>query len=163
MDVVHELDQTPRRAIASFPHYQDAQALVNRLAEQGFPVERLTIVGRDPEIVEKVTGRLDAWRALLSGALSGALFGVFFGFLFGILFTHDGVSLLAILAYWTLLAALFGAVFSVVAYAFDRPRREFTSLSTIRAASYEVLADEQAADRALRLSRTADQGGRAHG
>jgi hypothetical protein len=163
MDVVHELDQTPRRAIASFPTYQDAQSLVNRLAEQGFPVERLTIVGRDPEIVEKVTGRLDAWRALLSGALSGALFGLFFGFLFGILFTHDGVSLLAILAYWTLLAALFGAVFSVVAYAFDRPRREFTSLSTIRAASYEVLADEQVADRALRLSRTADQGGRGSG
>jgi hypothetical protein len=163
MDIVHELDQTPRRAIASYPSHQEAQALVNRLAEQGFPVERLTIVGRDPEIVEEVTGRLDAGRALLAGALSGALFGVFFGLLFGILFTHDGVSLLAILAYWTLLSALFGAVFSVVGYAFDRPRREFTSLSTIRAASYDVLADEDVADRALQLSRTAAPGGHGDG
>jgi hypothetical protein len=159
MDVVHELDQTPRRAIASFSTYQDAQSLVNQLAERGFPVERLTIVGRDPEIVEKVTGRLDSGRALLAGAGSGAMFGVLFGLLFGILFTHDGVSLLAIVAYWTVLSALFGAVFSLVAYAFSRPRREFTSMSTIRAASYEVLADEPVADRALQLCRTADQGG----
>ena len=76
---------------------------------------------------------------------------------------HDGVSLLAILAYWTLLAALFGAVFSVVAYAFASPRREFTSLAAIQAASYEVLADEPVADRALRLFQSADQGGRRHG
>ena len=105
----------------------------------------------------------ESGRALLAGAISGALFGGFFGLLFGIVFTHDGVSLLAILAYWTLLAALFGAVFSVVAYAFASPRREFTSLAAIQAASYEVLADEPVADRALRLFQSADQGGRRHG
>jgi hypothetical protein len=163
MDVTHTLDRTPRRAIGSFATYEEAEALVNRLAARGFPVDRLTIVGRDPELVEQVTGRLDAWRALLAGAASGAMFGVFFGLLFGLLFTHDGVSLLGILVYWTLLAALFGATFGVAAYAFTDPRRAYTSQQMIRAASYEVLAEEPVADEALRLNSVTRTPGGDHG
>jgi hypothetical protein len=152
MDVTYALDRTPRRAIASFSSYEAAEALVNRLADRGFPVARLTIVGRDPELVERVTGRLDAGRALLAGAAGGAMFGVLFGLLFGILFTHDGVSLLAILVYWTLLAAVFGATFGVAGYALADPRRSHTSEQMIRASRYEVLAEEPVADEALRLN-----------
>jgi hypothetical protein len=42
-------------------------------------VERLAIEGRDLEIVERVTGRLDAGRAALAGGAPGALAGAAFG------------------------------------------------------------------------------------
>lgn len=151
MNVAHGLDPTARRAIAAFGNYEDAQDLVDRLADRDFPVERLIIVGRDPEIVEQVTGRLDAWRALLGGAASGAVIGALFGLLFAAWFSPDGVSALAIVLYWLVVAAVFGALFGVIAYAFTG--RRFTSTPTIRAARYEVLVDEELADRALGLVR----------
>ena len=149
MSTVHRPDSTARRAVASFEDYRDAQELVDRLAERGFPVDRLTIVGRDPQIVEQVTGRLDAWRALAAGAVSGATFGASMGLLFAIWFSPDGVSALAIVLYWLAVGAVFGGLLGVVSYAFGG-RRGFTSESTIRAARYEVLADEAVADEAMR-------------
>lgn len=48
MQVISGVDTTPRRAIAVFDRYQDTEDFVDRLAERGFPVERLVNVGRDP-------------------------------------------------------------------------------------------------------------------
>jgi hypothetical protein len=45
-----------RRTIAEFERYEDAEALVDRLAQQGFPVDHVVIVGRDLQLVEQVTG-----------------------------------------------------------------------------------------------------------
>jgi hypothetical protein len=153
VDVVKELDVdgTPRRAIAAFDRYEDAQEYVDRLAERGFPVEHVVIVGRDPAIVERVTGRLDAWRAAGSGALSGAVTGLFLGWLFALFFAHDGTSLLAILGYWVLVGTALGALLGVISYAFSG-RRSFTSMSNITARRYEVLVDNAHADEALRLA-----------
>jgi hypothetical protein len=130
---------------------------VDRLADRGFPVEHVVIVGRDPVIVEQVTGRLDAWRAAGSGALSGAVMGLFFGWLFALFFAHDGTSLLAILGYWLLVGTAFGALLGIVSYAFGG-RRSFTSMSTISARRYEVLVDHAHADEAIRLATRAPQG-----
>jgi hypothetical protein len=146
-----DVDVTPRRAIASFDRYEDAQEYVDRLADREFPVEHVVIVGRDPVIVERVMGRLDAWRAAGSGALSGAVMGLFFGWLFALFFAHDGTSLLAILGYWLLVSAAFGALIGVVSYAFGG-RHSFTSMSTISARRYEVLVDHAHADEALLLA-----------
>lgn len=73
VEITDVADTAPRRAIASFDPYEDAQALLDRLADGGFPVERLAILGRDLEIVERVTDRLDAGRAALAGSASGRL------------------------------------------------------------------------------------------
>ena len=153
VDIVNEVevDGTPRRAIAAFPRYEDAQEYVDRLADRGFPVEHVVIVGRDPVIVERVTGRLDAWRAAGSGALSGAFMGLLFGWLFALFFAHDGTSLLAIVGYWLLVGTVLGALIGVISYAFSG-RRSFTSMSTISARRYEVLVDHAHADEALRLA-----------
>jgi hypothetical protein len=150
VESVNQVDSTPRRAIGSFETYPDAEEFVDRLADRGFPVEHVVIVGRNPVIVERVTGRLDAWRAVLGGALSGALFGLLFGWLFALFFAHDGTSLLAIMAYWVVTGAVIGALFGLISYAFSG-RRSFTSTSTITAARYEVLVDDAHADAALRL------------
>jgi hypothetical protein len=130
--------------------YEDAQALVDRLSDDGFPVDHLTIVGRDLRIVERVTGRLDGVRAALSGALSGAFWGVLFGLLFGVWFAHDGTSLLGILLYWILVGAAFGLILALVLYAIGGHRRNFTSVVGMEADRYEVLVDEPFAEEAIR-------------
>jgi hypothetical protein len=132
--------------VAVLDRYEDAQALVDRLSDDGFPVDHLTIVGRDLRIVERVTGRLDAVRA----ALSGAFWGVLFGLLFGVWFAHDGTSLLGILLYWILVGAVFGLILALLLYAIGGRRRNFTSVVGMQADRYEVLVDEPFAEEAMR-------------
>ncbi len=46
-----------RRVIASYSTYDDAQRAVDTLSDHRFPVDRVTIVGSDLRLVERVTGR----------------------------------------------------------------------------------------------------------
>jgi hypothetical protein len=141
---------TPRRAIASFERYEEAQEFVDRLADDGFPVEHLTIVGEDLQLVEQVLGRLNAWRAALAGAGSGAPIGLLFGLLYGVIFADDGVSLLGIVVYWLIVGAVVGGVFGLVSHLMTGGRRDFTSVVGVVAQRYQVLADEGYADAAMR-------------
>jgi hypothetical protein len=74
----------PRRLIASYETYYEAQRAVDALSDSGFPVETVTIVGSDLRLVERVTGRLTIWRAALAGAVTGAWFGFLIGLVFWI-------------------------------------------------------------------------------
>jgi hypothetical protein len=150
VDAIHQLDAIPRRVVATYDDYEDAQAHVNRLSHLGFAVDHVIIVGTEPVLVERVTGRLDAWRAAMSGLLSGAIIGLLFGWIWALWFAHDGTSLLAILLYWLGAGALFGALMGVLGYAFSS-RRAFTSEATITARHYAVMVDEPLADEAQRL------------
>jgi hypothetical protein len=155
METTHAADVTPRRTIASFDRYEDAQALVDRLSDEGFPVEHLAIVGRDLRTVERVTGRLNAWRAVLLGAASGALLGLFLGVLFGLLFAADGISFATAVIYWLIVGTVIGGLFRVFAYFLSGGRRDFTSVLGVEAARYDVLADDEVADDAIRRVATA--------
>ena len=53
--------------VASYDDYADAQRAVDRLSDDGFPVEQLDIVGSDLRLVERVTGRLTKGRAAAAG------------------------------------------------------------------------------------------------
>lgn len=90
---------------------------MDRPADGGFPVERLAIVGRDLEIVELVTGRLNAGRAALAGGAPGALAGAACGLPFGLSCTYDGVSLGAVLLYWFAVGMTFEAGFEFFVFA----------------------------------------------
>ena len=150
MDITHPRT-TSARVIATFDDYEQAQALVDRLADEGFPVERLTIVGRDLQTVENVTGHLDAGRAALTTAVSVIPVALVFGLLFGVLFAPTGVTLLATVAYWLVVGAIVGALYGLITYyAFNRGRRNFMSTTGVTATRYDVLAEESAADEALR-------------
>ena len=145
-------DRRARRTIATTERYADAEAIVDRLADDGFPVEHIVIVGRDLRTVENVIGHLNAWKAALSGAGSGAVLGLLFGLLFGIWFAHDGTSLLGIIAYWILFGAIIGAVISLIGYALNGGRRNFAAITTMQARRFDVLVDEEfAADAVRRL------------
>jgi hypothetical protein len=153
-------EPTDVRVIGTFERYEDAQALVDRLAEAGFPVERVTIVGRDLQMIERVTGRMNPWKAALYGAASMIPIALLFGVLFGVLFAPTGVTLLTTVLYWLAVGLVAGAVVSLLSYlVFGRRRRNFASLTGIFASRYEVVADAAVADQALgNLGLAADSG-----
>ena len=75
----------------SYDSYEQAQAAVDYLSDEKFPVENVTIIGTDLRMIEKVTGRLTLGRAIAAGAAGGAWWGLFVGLLLGI-FSTDGAA-----------------------------------------------------------------------
>lgn len=134
--------------VGSFDTYAEAQRAVDYLSDNEFPVENVTIVGSDLQMVERVTGRLTRGRAAIGGAASGAWFGLFVGTLLGI-FSDSNFLVLVLsgIAY----GAVFGAVFGLIGYAATGGRRDFTSNSQIVARRYEVLCHHQHAEAARDL------------
>jgi len=135
--------------LAAFDDYGGAQRLVDRLADAGFPVEHVRIVGTGMYSVEQVTGRMTTARATLAGTASGAWFGLLIGLLLSIFASGPAaiVLLLASLA----IGATWGAVFGFLAHWATRGARDFASVQSLRAATYHVLVDDAHADAARRV------------
>ena len=132
--------------VARFDNYDDAQRAVDRLSDNGFPVEHLDIVGTDLQLVERVTGRLTRARAAGAGALSGLWMGLLLGVLFG-LFT-SGHAFIGVVGIGLLFGAAWGAVFGFVAHSATGGRRDFSSVRSLVARQYEVIARDGTVDRA---------------
>ena len=132
--------------VARFDDYASAQAAVDRLSDDGFPVAQLSIVGSDLRLVEQVTGRLTKARAALSGAASGAWFGLFVGVLLGLFTTGHGW--LVMLGVGLAIGAAWGALFGFLAHAMTRGRRDFSAIRSLAAAHYDVVASTAQVDRA---------------
>ncbi|WP_231984615.1 general stress protein [Mycobacterium sp. 852014-52144_SCH5372336] len=142
-------DQRPaRQVIATFDNYPDAQRLVDRMSDGGFPVEHVRIIGDDLRTVERVTGRMTKGRAAFAGAASGAWFGLFIGLLFAI-FTVGPVWIVTMLIALAI-GAFWGAVFGFVAHVATRGERDFSSVETLEARRYEVCVPPQYAADAAR-------------
>src|SRR3954449_5968961 len=124
--------------VAAFDTYEQAQAAVDYLSDEKFPVENVTIIGSDLKMVEKVTGRLTMGRAIGAGAAGGAWWGLFVGLLLGI-FASDGANWIGSVLTGLLIGLAFGALFGWTGYAATRGRRDFTSTSKILASRYDVM------------------------
>jgi hypothetical protein len=124
--------------VARFDDYPSAQRAVDQLSDDGFPVDKLDIVGSDVRLVERVTGRLTTGRAAGAGALSGLWAGLLLGILLG-LFT-SGHSFLAAAATGAALGTLWGAVFGYVTHARTRGQRDFSSQRQLVATRYDLIA-----------------------
>jgi hypothetical protein len=138
--------------IAICPTYGDAQATVDRLSDDGFPVEHLDIVGSDLRLVERVTGRLTNSSAAAAGAASGAWFGLFVGLLLG-LFSSDGWFGLILTG--LVIGAVWGALFGYLGHAAMRGQRDFASTQALVASRYDVVARDGQADAARAVMRKA--------
>lgn len=135
--------------VGSFNSYTEAQAAVDNLADQQFPVQKLTIVGVDLMQVENITGRLTWGRVLGTGAASGAWFGLFIGLLFA-LFAVPGTGWSVF--FWSLfMGALFGLIFAAIGYGLTGGKRDFASATTIVAGRYDVLCEPDSAPQARDL------------
>lgn len=130
--------------VGSFQNYADAQAAVDGLSDQQFPVENITIVGVDLMQVERVTGRLTWGRVLAGGALSGLWFGLFVGLLFALFTPEVWPALLTALV----IGLIFGLVSAAIGYAFTQGRRDFSSATSIVAGRYDILCEPSNAPQA---------------
>ncbi len=130
--------------VASFESYEQAQAAVDMLSDQEFPVKDLTIVGVDLMEVERVQGRLTWGKVLLGGAVSGAWAGLFFGLLFGLFYENWLVPLLT----GAILGVIFGLVSVSVPYAASKGKRDFASSTQIVAGRYDILCEPHTARQA---------------
>jgi len=133
--------------VGSYGRYETAQEAVDHLSDQGFPVEHLTIVGKDLTQVERVTGRWDSNKAMRAGGLSGAFWGLLLGLLF-LLFTGGGYLVLLVAVP---LCAIFGIFNGWLLYRASGGRRDFTSQTQVVASQYDVLCQHQHADRAREI------------
>jgi hypothetical protein len=136
--------------VGSYDRYEQAQAAVDFLADQKFPVENVTIIGSDLRMVEKVTGRLSWGRVLAAGAAGGAWWGLFVGLLLGI-FTASKTGWISLVLTGLLIGLVFGAIFAAIGYAATQGRRDFTSTSKIVAGRYDVLCSPDHAEEARAL------------
>lgn len=144
--------------VAAFDTYAQAQRAVDHLSDEDFPVQHVTIVGTNLQMVERVTGRLTYARVAMAGAATGAWFGLFVGLLISLL--AQGASILSALVPAMLFGAGFGMLFGVISYSFTGGRRDFTSTSQIVASRYAVLcADAHAEAARAQLSRMGSQAG----
>jgi hypothetical protein len=135
--------------VATFDTYEHAQAAVDKLSDDGFPVENLDIVGSDLRLVERVTGRLTKGKAAAAGAASGAWFGLFIGVLVG-LFT-SGPTWLGLILGGLLIGAAWGAIAGYVGHAATRGQRDFSSTKTLVAMRYDVIARGGTVDQARQM------------
>ncbi len=136
-------------AVAAYPTYAQAQAAVEHLAKNEFPVENVTIVGSDLQLVERVTGRLTRGKVLAAGAASGAWLGLFVGLLMSLFAVQRGTLLLILVG--VAIGALFGMAMGLLGYSVTRGRRDYTSQSQVVAQRYDVLCNPQAAEQARDL------------
>ena len=141
MAAVPSPEQLQRREVlASFDNYVAAQEVVDKLSDERFPVEHVSIVGRGLTSVESVIGRLSWGRAALSGLAMGAWFGVLIG-LFVSLFANSDGGVMPLVLLGLLYGAAFGIVFGLVSYAFTGGKRDFVSRSQLVAEEYQVTVD----------------------
>ncbi|NEK85407.1 hypothetical protein GCU60_17815 [Blastococcus saxobsidens] len=133
--------------VGSYDSYERAQAAVDHLSDEKFPVENVTIIGTDLRMVEKVTGRMTTGRAVAAGAAGGAWWGLFVGLLLGI-FAEDGSNWFGSVLTGLLIGLAFGAAFGGMGYAATQGRRDFTSTSKITASRYDVMCNPAQAEEA---------------
>ncbi len=133
---------TDRPVLVSYDSYTDAQAAVDTLSDNKFPVQHVAIVGVDLRLVEAVLGRMSWGRAALSGMATFAWFGVLVG-LFVSFFGGEESSVLQLVLIGLLLGAAFGIVFGMVSYAFTGGKRDFVSRQALQATRYDVHCDSE--------------------
>ena len=144
--------RVPRRVVASYGTYAEAQRAVDHLSDERFPVERVSIVAEGLRFVEQVTGRVGYGQAALQGAGSGAVIGALFGFFLGLLSLVDPLtSALVLVLYGLIFGAVLGAIMGLVFHALSGGQRDFSSVGAMEAERYNVVVDEEVADEAARL------------
>ncbi|WP_406817534.1 general stress protein [Mycobacterium sp. M23085] len=147
-----------RQAIATFDNYADAERAVDYLADQQFPINRLAIVGRDVELVERVTGQLNYGVAALRGAASGGLVGALIGWIFGLFsWIQPLIAELMLAFYGLVFGAAVGALVGMLVYAMQRGQRDFTTVTSLQPRHYDIVVDVGMASRALQLLQKSNQ------
>ncbi len=150
------VDISARWEIASFSSYPEAEAAVDALADEQFPVERLAIVAEGLSYVENVTGPRRYPQAILEGLLTGAVLGALLGFFLGLFdWVEPLVTGLALAFYGAIFGAAGGGLLGALVHWTSQGRRNFSSLAGMQAERYVVVSDTELTDEATRRLRGA--------
>ncbi len=134
--------------IASLDTYEAARAVVDGLAKQDFPVSTVSILGSHLRTVERVTGRMSFGKAALGAVGTGVMLGLFVGLL--VLIVTPGVAIETLVAILPV-AIGFSVLWSVIGYALNPQRRQFTSVMQVVATHFDVVVPREHAAKARNL------------
>lgn len=138
--------------LGRYSDYQDAQKVVDFLADNDFPVNNVSIIGNDLKLVERVSGKLTYPKVALQGAMQGAMMGLFFGLIM-MLFSPPGANIATVMLAALLIGAVMWMIFGIIQYALRRGKRDFASTRQVLPASWDVIVNPQVAGQAQALLR----------
>ncbi len=133
--------------VAAFRTHQEASAAVEKLADNQFPINTVTIVGSDLHMAEKVLTKLTPAKVALTGATQGLTWGLFMA-IFVILFYPQAVAFVPMIA--IVVGVLLGMLLSTAAWALNKNRGTFAAQSSLVATRYAILVTEMP-DRAFNI------------
>lgn len=147
------LDLQYPRSLGVYDRYEQAQQVVDFLADHEFAVQNLAIVGTELRSVERIAGRLTRGKVAAASAASGVWMGLFIGAAFALFGSGNPLGFIITVV---VLGAVFGAVWSQIGYsALTRGgTRDFSSVSQVVATKYEVLVEHKVAEAARELLTT---------
>ena len=129
--------------VGTYASYAAAQQAVDYLSDQHFPVQHLTIVGKELRLVERVVGRMTTGRAAKVGASGGALWGLFIGVMIMLFAANDDGLLLVLPLLSAAFGAVLGAITAGVGHSMTGGHRDFASTTSVVPTSYEILCQHQ--------------------
>lgn len=129
--------------------YDEAQQVVDFLADARFPVENLCIVGTELKSMERVLGRQSWGRVIGAGVQSGLSTGLMITLLMWVFMPTANFLLLVL--YALSIGIVIGIVFAALGYWMSQGKRDFRSVSQTIATKYELLAEHKVAGQAREL------------
>ena len=150
-------------SLGEFRTHAEATEFVNKLVAGDFSANKVSILGHDLVLVERVRSRLGYGRVAASGALTGFWLGLIFALLIGAGFDvgADGEvnyapqEFLAVVV----IAAGVGMLVNILRFLASKNKRGFLSSQMPVASRYEVIVPEEDAAKAMQivnLSRSQD-------
>jgi hypothetical protein len=144
--------ETPPQKLVEYERYDAAQASVDKLSDDGFPVEHVSIVWSRLRQIEYVTGRRTIVTAAMHGALSGMWFGAFIGLLLSLFVElEEGATEIGLIVSYALTGAVVVAVYQAVRHWTQRGRRDFSTMGKLDAEAYEIWVQPEQIHRAAAL------------
>ncbi len=141
--------------LGEFVNYLDAAQLVDKLVSADFAPAKISIVGSDLKLVERVRARLGYGRVALSGAMTGFWLGLLFALLIGAgieVAPEGGVNYLPDQFFSVLvIGAGVGMLISILRFALVKNKRSFISSQMPVAQRYEVIVPEEDAAAAQKI------------
>lgn len=141
--------------LGEFVNYQDAAKMVDCLVTGDFAPSKISIVGTDLKLVERVRARLGYGRVAFSGAMTGFWLGLLFALLIGAgieVTPQGGINYLPDQFFSVLvMGAGVGMLISIVRFALTKNKRSFISSQMPVAQRYEVLVPDSDAVEAQKI------------
>lgn len=142
-------------SLGEFSSYQQASQIVEKLIAGDFTPSKISIIGKDPVLVERVRSRLGYGRVALSGAITGLWLGILIALLagVGIETTPEGELNYIPQEFGAvvLVAAGLGMFINILRFSFSKTKRGFLSTQMPIASRYQVLVPEADAPAALKI------------